>query len=85
MGNGANNLPAPNRVCPTITVLFHHDGIALIGADHGTKVRHKRSILRSPQRVVDPSKPTTEQALTAALGEVEMLFPPALQIDGPTF
>jgi hypothetical protein len=82
--DGADDLPAPKWICPTVSTELEHDHRAVIGVDGRTKVRLKRTRGGSALRVVHPAETTPDQALTPPFGKVQALLPTTLQADHPT-
>jgi hypothetical protein len=81
--DAADDLPSPRWVGAAISVPLEHDGRAVVGVDDGAEVWTERPRCGSTMRKVRAAEATTDGALAAALGEQQVLFPPALEPDHP--
>jgi hypothetical protein len=62
---------------------LEHDHGSVVGLDHRTEVRPERAVNPLPAREVHASEAAADRSLTTPLGEVQVLFPAALEIDLP--
>src|SRR6185312_2717823 len=80
----ADDLPSARWVGAAISVPLDQDCRTVVGIDGGAKVRTERSGGGSALREVRAPEATTDGTLAAALGDKQVLLPPAVELDHPT-
>ncbi len=83
MKDGADDLPSSGWVRAAVSVQLEHDCRAVVGVDDGAEVRTERPGGGSAMREVRATEASVDRALAAALGQEQVLLPPALERDRP--
>lgn len=81
--DGADDLPSPRRVGPAVPMPLKHDRRSIVGLDSGAEIWPERARGTLAPWEVRAAEPTSDQALTAPLSEIQMLLPAALKSDHP--
>src|SRR4029450_13181221 len=77
------DLPPFRRVRAPVSVPLEPNRRSIVGLDHRTEVRPKRTRRGAPTREVRTSEAPGDRALAPAFGDKQVLFPTALETDHP--